>query len=134
MFAVQPQLRREHVRAFDVVSLVEGEQADYSVNQITFEVPFHQAVMTEDKRKKLTKCKPGDSLVLTPKVSLLVKNRIVVASAHQLLYTHGRPSYKTLYKHGDTMNLCVRWDCDEAFDLSTLPFLFEIFIYAQHVR
>ncbi len=82
----------------------------------------------------LAKMQPGDVVLISPTVAMNVKNRIVVAQAHEKLYSHGRPSYKMWHRHGDIMNVVVRWECDKALEMKDLPFLYEAYIVDQHVR
>jgi hypothetical protein len=134
MFAVQPQIRREAIQAFDVKSLVAGEQADYSVTLHTVEIPLAAGAHIESPAVLCSKVKPGEIVLLTPKVSALVKNRIVHVEVHADLYRYGRPSFKRLWRHGETLATPVVWECFEPYQLTKLPFLYEIYIVNQHIR
>ncbi len=136
MFAFMPMLRRDQARGLKFTSNVPGEQADYILGQHTVLVPLWKAqVEGEDGKKKfVTKVKAGDVVVFTPKVTVEITNRVVFAQPNELLYTHGVPSFKQIYRHGEFVSTFVRWTCDEDLDLKKLDFLYEIYICDQHVR
>lgn len=134
MIAVQPQLKREYNRAFDITSLVKGEPADYSVGQYSFEVYLHQAFNVDNKARPIAKAVPGDLIYLYPKVAMKIKNRIVEVEAHQKLYDYGTPSFKRRWHHGETLNCVITWHCLRELNMKDLPFLFQVYIDDQHVR
>lgn len=134
MFTTHPQIRREAIAAFDATSLVDGEQADYSVSYYSVEVPLYRAKLLEDKRKNVTKVERGETVLLYPKVSLLVKKRLVMVEAHARLYESGAPVFKRMYRHGDIIVDPIVWTATETFDLTTVPYLYEVYIVDQHFR
>lgn len=134
MFTIHPQIRREAVASFDAHSLVEGEQADYSVSYYTVEVPLHRAKPVDDKRRNVMEVDRGETVLLYPKVSLLVKKRIVIVEAHPRLYKTGAVSMKRVYRHGDVIADPIVYTAHEPVTLATLPFLYEVYIVDQHIR
>jgi hypothetical protein len=134
IYVVSPRIGREAIRALKISSEVEGEQADYACSRYSVEVPFGKAYLADDKKKVLTQAKPGDVLVIEPKVSIEIQNRFVHVEVADQLYSHGRPTFKRLYKHGDKAFTPITWECLTALDLKKLPFLFEIYIVDEHVR
>lgn len=134
MYVVQPQLRREAIRVFNVVSLVDGEQADYSTTLHTVEIPLWEGVHIEDQSTPCKKVQPGEVVLLMPKVSATVRNAIVQCEVHEDLYRYGKPTFKRLYRNGDSIELPVTWECHEPYTLSKLPFLYEAYIINQVIR
>ena len=134
IYVVKPRLAREIHRAFKFDPLPEGEQYDYSINTMSMEVPFHKAAMWDDRRKTVTKAKPGDCLYINAKLKMTVTNRIIHVELHPSLYVHGTPTFRRIYKHGEKMFTGIFWTCVEALDLEKLPYLYEAYIVDEVVK
>jgi len=134
IYVVAPHLEREIVRAFMFDPLPEGDQRDYSASRCAMEVPLGVATLDEDRRKRLTKAEPGDVLILSPVITGTVRNRLVEVDVCRALYDHGSPTFKRLYKHDDKVFAPVTWVCRVELDLKKLPYLYEAYIFDQHVR
>lgn len=133
MFVVSPRLTREIARCFAFLGK-EGEQHDYSINGTSMEVPFLKAHLLEDAAKAITKVKAGDVVTILPAVEWQVKNRVIMVEAHARLYTHGVPSFKRLYAHGDVAPTAITWSCADDLDLKKLPYLLTVYIIDEHIR
>jgi hypothetical protein len=132
VYVTQPGLAREVQRAFEFES-EEGKQLDYSISRYTLEVPLGKAVL-EESGKPLTNAKPGDEIELSATLVGKVKNRIVKLEVPAALYSHGVPSFKSVYRHNDAVFGTVVWRCRKPLDLRKLPFLYEVYIVDEHVR
>ena len=128
------RLCREAIRVFSFSAKYEGNDTGYMVNRHAIEIPVGRSVMVEDRRKLLAKTKPGDRVVIEASVTSPVKGRVVHVECHPLLYKNGSPTYKRIYRHGETMFESLTWSCDIALDLEKLPWLYEIYINDEVVR
>lgn len=134
MYVVAPRLYRETMKCLEFTTTLPNETLDFSVSNHSVELPFGTARSLTDKKKSVTLGEAGDILVIEPQVQMVVKNRIVHLDVHPLLYKHGRPSFKRIWRHGEKPILTVTWECFEDYDLMDLPYLYDIYIIDEHVR
>lgn len=134
VFCVRPRLEREVHRCLDVKSTVPGEQADYSCSGFSLELPLLKAYDEADHRKVVVKAKPGDVLLLVPKVEFVVRKRIVIGEANHKLYKCGIPVFKRMHRDGDKVTGEIHWTCTTPLDLSTLPWMLEYYIFDESIR
>ncbi len=134
IYVTAPYLHREIFRAFEFTPPKEGTQHDVSISRVAVEVPFDNACLEEDQRKKLTKAKEGDRLILATKMAGVMKGRIVHLEVASQLYRYGRPLFKRIYKPGDKVFETVAWECTKDYNLEELPFLYEAFILDGVIR
>ncbi len=116
--------------------LKKGEEPgdDYAISRHTVEIPLWKATYLDDPKTSLgATAKPGDVLVLEPKVDVSVLNRVIEIEAHKDLGKHGVVSTSRTYRHGETVGRIV-WTCTAAFDLKKLPWLYEIYIHDQSIK
>lgn len=134
IYITAPYLHREVFRAFELKPPKDGEQHDFSISRTGVEVPFGWAALADDARKKLTKAKAGDELLLATKLSGTMKSRIIHLEVPDQLYRYGRPTFKRVYKPGDRVFGEVYWQCTKDYNLEELPFLYEAFILDGVIR
>lgn len=135
MYVVMPALTREVNRQLEFLDPSGEPQADYSISRARVEIPLGAATLVgSDAKKSLTKAKEQDEIILRPKVLCRARHRVLHVECHPLLYSNGIPVFKRIYSEGDLINHAISWLVTKDTDLSTLPYLYEIYIVDQHVR
>lgn len=131
---MSPRIGRELHRVFKVIGLKEGEQADIQASRTAAEFQVGRVALVDDLRKTLTKVKAGDIVQVNCAVTAQLLKRNVHVECNEELYRFGRPTFKTIYTHGELLFAPLTWECYEDLDLAALDYLYRVYIIDEVIR